>query len=139
VAGAVGSNERFSYSVIGDEVNLAARLESLTRHYPVDVILSESLYAQLDPQTAARCFRIDRVAVKGRISPLDIYALGDFSAEEISHYNAALEKYFKGDFRSALETFRQKQSVLHASMAKRCEELSRATTPWPGHYVWESK
>ena len=66
VAGAIGSVNRFTYSVIGDEVNLAARLEGLTRHYPVDIILAESVFERLTDEGKTQCFLLDCVQVKGK-------------------------------------------------------------------------
>eukprot|EP00048_Salpingoeca_helianthica_P022065 m.16190 g.16190 ORF g.16190 m.16190 type:complete len:835 (+) comp6835_c0_seq1:151-2655(+) len=75
VAGALGSRSRFTYSVLGDEVNLAARLEGLTRHYPVDVIFSQAVYDCFSPENQKQCLLLDCVQVKGRVSPVRIYTL----------------------------------------------------------------
>jgi adenylate cyclase len=73
VAGNLGSDVRFNYSAIGDTVNLAARLEGLTRLYGVDIIVGE--------RTALACsdskllLPLDRVRVKGKIQPERIHAV----------------------------------------------------------------
>ena len=140
VAGLVGSEARFNFSVIGDEVNLAARLESLTRHYPVDVVISEAVYGTLDNQEKARCLHLDRVAVKGRTSPLNIYTIYDFSENLAQHYIASLKLYLNGDFESAQAMFYEKQTKLHSFMALRCGELlNLPKATWPGHYTWDTK
>lgn len=76
VAGYIGSHRRLNYSVIGDGVNVAARLESLTRtpEYHTNIIVSaatvQALRAPLDPRP------IGRVQVKGRTEPVEIFAVG---------------------------------------------------------------
>jgi adenylate cyclase len=73
VAGNLGSDVRFNYSAIGDTVNLAARLEGLTRLYGVDIIVGE--------RTAVACsdskflLPLDRVRVKGKTQPERIHAV----------------------------------------------------------------
>jgi adenylate cyclase len=70
--GNMGSVQRVAYSALGDTVNLASRLESLTRAYGVDIIVGEETAAGARDMAL---LEIDRVRVKGRAQPLTIYTL----------------------------------------------------------------
>lgn len=70
--GNMGTENRFDYSVLGDHVNIASRLEGQTRQYGVDILLAEN--------TAKQCkglamLEVDRLRVKGRAEPITLYAL----------------------------------------------------------------
>ena len=71
IVGNMGSEIRFDYSVIGDAVNLGARLESQTRNYDgVDLLLSERTYLQCPERTFKK---VDSIKVKGKSEQVTIY------------------------------------------------------------------
>ena len=69
--GNMGSDKRLAWTVMGDNVNLASRLEGMTKQYRARVIISESTYDQVRHQFVAR--EVDRIRVKGKKQPVVIY------------------------------------------------------------------
>ncbi|MBI4026965.1 MAG: adenylate/guanylate cyclase domain-containing protein, partial [Verrucomicrobia bacterium] len=73
LVGNVGSSRLRNYTVIGDQVNIGARLESETRKFDTDIIVSQATADRLGPEFRTR--HLGEVLVKGKLEPINIYAL----------------------------------------------------------------
>ncbi len=73
VQGVLGSRDRKEYSVLGDGVNVAALIESLTKKLDADILISRSVREYLDPDIAVA--RIGRVQLRGRQEPVELFSL----------------------------------------------------------------
>ena len=92
--GNIGSNQRFDYSVLGDEVNLASRLEGQTKVFGVDIVIGEKTFVPLKEHFAS--LEIDLVRVKGKTKPSKIFGLlGDQTLRSEGSFQKLAEAHGK--------------------------------------------
>jgi adenylate cyclase len=156
VTGNIGCDIRMNYTMIGDSVNLAARLESAAKQYGVWVLVGENTYEEAGDKFLFR--EIDQITVVGKNSSVRIYELispGDISADKKKRivklneaYGAALKLYYAGDFSAAADAFKTAavcefhahKTTPSAVMEQRCRKLvQNPPKDWDGVYSMKRK
>lgn len=151
--GNMGSRQRFAYSALGDNVNLASRLEGQTKSYGVEILISAATQAQV-PELAT--LELDLLRVKGKNEPVRIYtligdeqmALSDSFQEWKEMHARFLQDYRQLDFDGAAQALAQcrtlsagRLSGYYDMMERRMETLkqNRPGIDWDGVFTATTK
>ena len=145
IAGSIGCKEKTDYTVIGDTVNLASRLEGLTKSYSAGIIISDAVKCEL-PENY-NLLHLDNVKVKGKSVGVEIYRVDaePISPEYENCYVKALELYESGAWNLAKSYFEKasKHIVNDKSalmMAQRCEKfIQNPPENWDGAFSLTNK
>ena len=152
VTGNIGSPKRMDYTLIGDGVNLAARLESACKQYLTRILISDSTYRKLKGTYRSR--EVDLVVVKGKTEPVTIHEILDFHTEAtfpnmmgaLNSFKYGIQQYRGQNWDHAIEAFKgtlelNPTDALSEIYVDRCNIMKDdpPDADWDGVWVMTSK
>lgn len=119
ILGMVGNKERMEGTVIGDEVNIAARIENLTKRYGVALLMSDATKKMIEDEDSDSIRLIDNILVRGRSKPISIWEVFSIDEENelhlktktLSTFDEARQHYLNGNYPMARSLFNEVLSI----------------------------
>lgn len=145
VVGNMGSSTIFDYTVIGDSVNLGARLEGTNKEYKTNIIISEETFNLVKEKMI--CRPLDFIRVRGKFEPVQIYevcgfTLSDDKKRNLEYFAKGLELYRKMQWPKAIEMFQKTTNDSPSQVfLERCKLYQKEPPPtdWNGVFIMKTK